>query len=149
MWFLKMRLGDVLVSDNLDSFNAELVRLLMGSKVEEGVLPPPFNVLKFVDSVDGEIAGFRKQYDRLSEIAHPNWAGTTYLFSKRGSDGTARFGKHMRGADSVTKVGLANLSVSLMVCESSYKQISDGLPEFVRVCDARADELNKEAGSDE
>jgi hypothetical protein len=93
------------------------MRLLMGSKVDTDILPPSVNVLNFVDRVDRDIPGFRHQYDRLSEIAHPNWAGTVFLFSKTESGGIANFGEHSRSADHAKKIGLPNLTVALSILE--------------------------------
>ena len=82
------------------------------------------------------IPGFRHQYDRLSEFAHPNWAGTTFLFSKIDySTGITDFGENIRGTESTRRIGLANLSVALAMFEVSYNHITDLMPDFVQLCE--------------
>jgi hypothetical protein len=115
------------------------MRLLMGSKVDTDILPPSVNVLNFVDRVDRDIPGFRHQYDRLSEIAHPNWAGTVFLFSTPDlRRGVANFGEHDRSADFARKIGLVNLTTALSILEFSYNKISELMPEFIRLCESHA-----------
>ena len=112
------------------------MRLLMGTKAPADILPPPINVLNFIDCVEKDIPGFRDQYDRLGEFAHPNWAGTTFLFSKIDySSGIADFGGNIRETESTRRMGLLNLSVALAMFEVSYNRIIDLMPDFVQICE--------------
>lgn len=136
LWYLRTKLENVIESKTLGSVHNDLVRLSMGSKTDTDILPTAINVLNFVDLVGKDIDGFRDQYDRLSEFAHPNWAGTTLLFSKRDESQTvANFGENMRGGDSARTTGVVNLAVSLQMFETSYNSITDLMPEFVSLCE--------------
>jgi hypothetical protein len=117
VWYLQKKIEMTIASGTVGNVDDDLMRLLMGSKVDTDILPPSVNVLNFVDRVDRDIPGFRHQYDRLSEIAHPNWAGTVFLFSKTESGGIANFGEHSRSADHAKKIGLPNLTVALSILE--------------------------------
>jgi hypothetical protein len=140
LWYLRTKLENVIESKTLGSIHNDLVRLSMGSKTEKDILPAAVNVLNFVDTVEKDIGGFRHQYDRLSEFAHPNWAGTTLLFSKRDESQTvANFGENMRGGDSAKATGAVNLVVSLQIFEKSYNEITDLVPAFVKLCEQQTE----------
>jgi hypothetical protein len=130
-----VKLEAAIESREATSIDTDLMRLLMGSKVDKDILPPPVNVLNFVDCVEKEVPGFRRRYDGLSEFAHPNWAGTAFLFSNREPSGIARFGEHIRGAETAQTIGLSNLSGALLIFQMSYNPIGDLIPDFVRLCE--------------
>jgi hypothetical protein len=96
LWYLRKVMEGSIETQTIGEADQRLMQLLMGSKSDTDILPEAVNVLKCVDSVDKKIPGFRHQYDRLSEFAHPNWAGTALLFSKREEGGIANFGENMR-----------------------------------------------------
>jgi hypothetical protein len=77
------------------------------------------NVLNFVDRVDKDIPGFRHQYDLLSEIAHPNWAGTVFLFSETEPGGIAKL---WRACSKRRKIGLVNLTTALSILDVQLQQ---------------------------
>ena len=113
LWYLRTKLETAIQSRTADTIDEDLMRLLMGSKADTDILPSAINVLNFVDRVEKDIPGFRHQYDRLSEFAHPNWAGTAFLFSRIDySTAIAEFGENIRGTESTRRIGLANLSVA-------------------------------------
>ena len=139
LWYLRAKLENAIQSKTLGNIRNDLTRLSMGSRVDTDILPETINVLNFVDLVGKDIEGFRHQYDRLSEFAHPNWAGTILLFSKVDeSRAVAHFGENIRGGDSARTIGAVNLAVSLQMFEVSYNSITDLTPEFVRLCEQQA-----------
>ena len=136
LWYLRARLETTVQSKTVGKIDEDLMILLMGRKADADILPSPVNVLNFVDRVERDIPGFRHQYDHLSEFAHPNWAGTTFLFSKIDhSTGTAALGENIRDTESTRRIGLANLSVALAMFEVSYNHITDLMPDFVQLCE--------------
>ena len=136
LWYLRAKLENTVQSKTLGNIRNDLTRLSMGSRVDTDILPEAINVLNFVDLVGKDIEGFRDQYDRLSEFAHPNWAGTLLLFSKVDeTKGIADFGENIRGGDSARATGAVNLAVSLQMFEVTYNSITDLMPEFVRLCE--------------
>ena len=130
----------------ISEIDQQLVKLLMGSRIDTDIFPPAENVMKFVDRVDEKIPGFRQQYDRLSEFAHPNWSGTALLFSKREEGGIANFGENMRSEENVILLGLHDLVVVLDVFQLSYDRVGELMPEFVRLCEASNVKM-KDAGA--
>jgi len=136
LWYASAKLDATLESRTVADLDIYLMRLAMGSKADRDITPEPVNVLTFVDRVDKDVQGFRQQYDRLSEFAHPNWAGTTLLYSK--SDAANRrtyFGSNIRGDESTKMIGLTNLNVALMAFDRSYKRVSDLMPAFITLCE--------------
>jgi len=136
LWYLRKVMESSIETQTIGEADQRLMQLLMGSKSDTDTLPEAINVLKCVDSVDKKIPGFRYQYDRLSEFAHPNWAGTALLFSKREEGGIANFGENMRSEETVLVGGLHNLAGALDVFEVSYNRVGELIPDFVRVCEA-------------
>ena len=135
LWYLRQVLERSIEAQTIGEADQRIMQLLMGSKVDPN-LEKAVNVLTCIDSVDRTIPGFRHQYDHLSEFAHPNWAGTVLLFSKREEGGIANFGENMRSEESVLVAGLHNLAGALDVFELSYNRVGELLPDFVRLCEA-------------
>jgi hypothetical protein len=111
----------------------------------EAVMSRPIRIGKFLDSVEKDVAGFNRQYGYLSGYAHPNWAGTVYLYSKIDKENAvADFGQNIRKHESAKVTGVGNLSVALLLFERSYNRVSDLIPDFTRLCEER---LKKAASS--
>lgn len=89
-----------------------------------------------MDTVDNEIEGFRRQYDALSEIAHPNYAGTTGIFSTIGRKNVlVSFGPNAGRTLNAKLSGMAGLSAALLIFEHCYKKMADELRAFVALCE--------------
>jgi hypothetical protein len=135
LWYLAVKLKAAVEAKELGSIDDFLVKLLMGSRTD-ATLPQAISVLTFIAYVEKNLEGFTEQYNRLSEFAHPNWAGTTLLFSKLDESKTiADFGENIRAGDSAKTTGAVNLSVSLAMFETSYNLITDLMPAFVWLCE--------------
>jgi hypothetical protein len=120
-----LKIRAAIESKSAAEIRGQLMSLLMGSRTDTPPMPQALNVLKFVDHVEQVVPGFRQRYERLSEFAHPNWAGTVLLFSKFEKLGTvAEFGEAVRSADSVKLIALGNLSGALILFEGSYDLIT-------------------------
>ena len=145
LWYLRQILERSIEAQTIGDADERIMQLLMGSKVDPN-LQKAVNVLKCIDCVDKTIPGFRHQYDNLSEFAHPNWAGTVLLFSKREDGGIANFGDNMRSEESVLVAGLHNLAVALDVFALSYNRVGELLPDFVRLCEANPQVKDDEGG---
>ncbi|HEX7285673.1 MAG TPA: gamma-glutamylcyclotransferase [Candidatus Angelobacter sp.] len=134
LWYLRTKLHTAVTTKSKDGVDDYLMKLLMGTRTIQE-LPQPMNVLNFVDRVNKDIEGFREQYDNLSEFAHPNWAGTSLLYSKSDPKNLwTDFGKNMRGLNSTRQAGASNLSVALMIFERTYNTVADLMPAFVNLC---------------
>jgi hypothetical protein len=142
LWFLCARVEAALKSGEIGDIDQCVMRLMFGNRVEPE-MEKAINVLSFVDKVDRDVPGFRKNYERLSEFAHPNWAGTALLFSRPdppnlGTD----FGTQLRPDEGTRDVGIYSLTAALEFFESRYNHLSDIMPAFVSLCEG---ELKKQA----
>lgn len=135
MWYLKEKIQYVIDSKDVGKIDDILMRLLMGSKNDLTNLDA-VNVLTFVEKIDKDVQGFSKNYESMCEYAHPNWAGTSRLYSKPNTEKIwTDFGKNVRDTKSVTVVGLINLNVSLSIFEHSYNKVGDLIPDFIKICE--------------
>lgn len=137
LWYLCAKVDDAVQFGVVGDTDAYLMKLMMGSKTDPD-MPQAINVLTFVKRVDKDIEGFCNQYDILSEFAHPNWAGTTLLYSKLDPANLWwDFGANIRAGDSTKHIGVGNLSVALMIFERSYNRITDLMPPFITLCESQ------------
>jgi len=153
LWYLCGKVEASVESAEVGDIDDYLMKMSMGMATDpptdpetgEAVMPRPIRISKFLDSVEKDIAGFNRQYGYLSEYAHPNWAGTVYLYCKFDKENaTADFGQNIRKPDGTKIIGAGNLSVALLIFERSYNRVSDLVPAFTKLCEER---LKKAAGS--
>lgn len=131
-WYLRTKIDKAIVENNLGNIDKLLMQLLAGSRVDPK-MPESVNVLTFVDYVEREILGFRKQYDEMSKYAHPNWSGTLLLFSEPDTKNIwTNFGPNLR-SEASKQVGTINLEVSLVLFEHTYTKISEAMPDFIKI----------------
>jgi hypothetical protein len=139
LWYLSEILERAVDAQALGETDRHLVKLLMGTKIDIDVLPKAENVMNLVDRVDKKITGFRKQYEQLSEFAHPNWSGTVLLFSKPEESGIAHLGENMRAEKEAIFVGLGNLASALDIFILSYNSVVAVASDFIRLCEANVE----------
>lgn len=63
----------------LDEF---LMNRLFGAKNREADWPVAVNIMTAIDKMEKLVPHYRENYDRLSEIAHPNYLGGVGIFQK-------------------------------------------------------------------
>lgn len=143
LWYLSEILERAVETQTLGEVDKHLVQLLLGTKDPHfgtDELPKAQNVLNYVDCVDKRITGFRREYERLSEFAHPNWSGTVLLFSKPEPElGVAHLGENMRAEKESRLVGLGNLASALEIFIMSYNSVAAVESDFIRLCEANVD----------
>ena len=153
LWYLCGKVEASVESAEVGDIDDYLMKMNMGMATDpptdpetgEAIMPRPIKIGKFLDSVEKDLAGFNRQYGYLSEYAHPNWAGTIYLYSKFDKEnGVADFGQNIREPDGTKITGVGNLSVALLMFERRYNHLSDLIPEFTKLCEER---LKKAASS--
>ena len=136
LWYLRNKVTAAVNAKSLGDLDTYLMWLSMGNRAWEE-LPAAINVLTFVDDVDKKVEGFRKQYDSLSEYAHPNYLGTTALYSETDKENIlVNFGPNARSAGSARTICIMNLSVALMIFEHAYNAFAELMPDFVSLCEA-------------
>jgi hypothetical protein len=136
LWYLRRKVSSAVKEGTVGDIDSYLMRLFGGSRVDQE-MPQAINVLNFVDSLEKELEGFRHQYDLLSEFAHPNWAGTTGLYSKIDQESfTVDYGANARELHGPKHIGVINLSVALGLFEHSYNDMGEDFPAFLRLCES-------------
>jgi hypothetical protein len=143
LWVLQAKLEKALKlgSVNISELGKYLARLRVGQGKGIAQLDDPkaVHVMDFIRAVEKDCEGFEHQYERLSEFAHPNWSGTTGLYSRFDHDeALAEFGRNIRGGEGTKEIGLTNLSVALLFFEHSHKRLIDLMPTFIQLCEREA-----------
>jgi hypothetical protein len=136
LWYLCAKVEAAVQTGAVGDIDEYLMRLSVGSRTDPD-MRRAIKVSAFLKCVDKDIEGFSHGYGQLCEFAHPNWAGTTLLYSKPDATtpGAYEFGSNIRGGDGAYAVGVVNLSVALLIFERSYSRLGDLMPGFVTVCE--------------
>jgi hypothetical protein len=137
VWYLLEQIERAIkdVSDPTD-LHDQMMRLSVGTKIEEENMPKAINVLTFLQKLDRKIPGFFGSYERLSEIAHPNWAGSAAIFSKRDPETLiTHFGRGLRETGYVRRLNLRCMMGSLEIFSYAYNRITDLMPDFCQACE--------------
>jgi hypothetical protein len=137
IWYLRRKLSAAVESGALENVDESVMKMLMGSKIDPN-LPQALNVMTFVRDVEKEINGFENQYGALSEIAHPNWAGTAFLYSNPDHNSQhVDFGAHLRGRATLIVTGLTNLDTALLIFNHSRLLLAELVPPFALLCESK------------
>ena len=153
LWYLCGKVEASVESAEIGDIDDYLMKMNMGMatdpptdpKTGEAIMPRPIRIGKFLDSVEKDVNGFNRQYGYLSEYAHPNWAGTVYLYCKFDREkGAADFGQNIREPDGTKVIGTGNLSVALLMFERSYNRVADLIPDFTKLCEERLKKVAKQ-----
>lgn len=139
LWFLYRKVDEVVNVGAVGDLDDAVMRLLLGTR-DDPRSPSAMNVLTMVDGIDRVIeggVGFREQYDHLSEVAHPNWAGTLGLYGKTNYKGKSTdFGPAINEAcRAQITCGPITLSVAGMVFEHSHRELGELMPALIRLCE--------------
>lgn len=138
VWYLLEQIERA-IADAQDptDLHGQMVRLFVGSKLDQnGNVPQAINVLTFLKRLDRRIPGFFNTYERLSEVAHPNWAGSAAIFSKLDPQTLiTHFAKNLRDIDYVRNLNLRCLMGSLEIFSYAYNRITDLMPDFCEACE--------------
>lgn len=135
-WYLHAKIDASLQKSEVGDLDEYLMRLAVGSRTDTE-MPSAISVLTFIDRMEKDVAGCKQQYELLSEIAHPNWAGTGLLYSKPDPENLwTDFRPYTRDAGPRI-IGVMNLSVALLSFQHSYNAISDRMSMFMDLCQGR------------
>jgi hypothetical protein len=141
LWYLSNKLERTLDTGTLGDIDGFLMSLSMGTRTwtDEG-LPQAINVLTFIRWAEKTLPGIEHGYAVLSEYAHPNYAGTTGLFSYNDHQRILTdFGPNPRMLTNTKSMCAANLSAALLVFEGAYEKVGDMIPRFVALCEKDLD----------
>lgn len=107
----------------------------MGSKDDDN-RPDPVNILTMIDRVDKEVSKFRTIYDKLSEVAHPNWHGTLGIFSNSDKEKvTTILGTNIRLGNITRGQGISALLAGIDVLVFVYDEFAKFLPQLIEICE--------------
>ena len=81
MGMFAIRIREYLQDESEDKLDQFLKSSLLGSK-DDSTEIEAINILTFINRVDKENPGLRKMFNDLSEMAHPNWAGTLASYGR-------------------------------------------------------------------
>jgi hypothetical protein len=129
--FLERTLGTA-INSGLDKEQIlKINKLLINSKIWEEI-EDPIHINNMLREVEKIIPGFfEKNYAALSEMAHPNWAGTFGAFGEfEKSKYLSLFRKGGRSPDNTRKKILGNLAASLRLAKYYYEVIGEDLEAF-------------------
>lgn len=147
LWYLCAKVSDAVDSGQLGDIDDYLMRMIVGVATDppidantgEPITPRPIRIGTFLNCVEKELVGFNLQYGYLSEYAHPNWAGTVYLYSQHNEGkATTDFGANIRATETTKLIGVTNLSVALRMFDSSCSQLAELIPAFTELCEQRS-----------
>lgn len=149
LWYLYRKVENAVSSGSLGDIDTYLIRLTCGTSTLAVAsvprpLPRPVRIRKFLEAVERDIEGFSHQYGVLSDYAHPNWAGTTFIYTETDrKTAIATLGKNLSREYGKT-TGIRTLSVALAMFEHSYNGLSDLSAQFVQLCEE--DIVSREVG---
>jgi hypothetical protein len=137
VYYLMKLIESSIESGIVADLTEKIVRLQVGFKNNFAAdMPEAINVLTMIKKVDKDFPGFLRSYEDMSEIAHPNWAGSAAVFSQ--SDASTlitHFRRGIRDTESSLNLGLLCLTGSLEIFFFAYNRLGDLTPAFVEVCE--------------
>jgi hypothetical protein len=107
--------------------------MLMGHRGVEG-MPEAVGISTHLARLETmmEGAGVLEMYAELSEIAHPNWMGVNYLFSRiDGENLTTWFGRNPSDRHGLSTSTAIKLKLCLLIFEHAYQRISELIPVYL------------------
>jgi len=134
LWFLGDSVESAVRSESSEQLAARVKRLVHGSRTTPEA-PLAITVLNCVDAVDKKLEGVRQAYDMLSELAHPNWAGSLHLYGRPNLEAReCVFGPSADAAELRLR-NAALLSGTCLLAESSRQMIADQISALVALCE--------------
>lgn len=134
-WYAMELILDRNSGKRINDFDEFSMRLLMGHKTWEE-MPDPVNIMTQIDKADKTVSGLRANYDRLSELTHPNYMGTSFMFSQIDRNKIlTNFSRYPRNKNKFVKSVLASHNGSLAMLKHSYNRITDYLPKLISICE--------------
>lgn len=134
--YLRVKLDNTVKSRVLADVDDCLMRLAMGIRAEPDDSLQAISVLTFVQCADKQFRGLLRQYEILSEYAHPNWAGSGLLYSNTDKAKVwTVFGTNVRDLLATKMIGVRALGMTLELLERSYNGVADLMPAFIELCE--------------
>jgi hypothetical protein len=135
LFYVNRKVKKTIEDQDISALDETLMKALTGSKNNPD-MRDPINIMTMVDRVEKEIPGFRDVYDNLSELSHPNWAGTLGTYTKINKEMLwVDFGKNIRLKDTTQRHITFTLCTGLKLVVHIYDEFAELLPQLVTVCE--------------
>lgn len=143
LFYLHKRLSEVVKDRKVGDFVKIFTRIAIGGKEEMAPIDlgggniEALNILTAIDKVDGKFKGIRKEYNFLSDFAHPNLNGVLISFSYvNNEESCIEFSNDVLCKQlDLSKPSLDLLSICLGIFIVYEKKIDELLPKFKEICD--------------
>lgn len=137
LWHLNTQIRATITSRDIGKLEALLKHVVFGERVPgtpEELLA--LNVLTTLKHVEKTVPGTLRYYQELCEYSHPNYLGTTGLYSApHKNTGVVELGSNIRGANSHNEICATALSATMRMFHPVYAAIGDSLPALVELCE--------------
>lgn len=135
LFYVNRKSKKAILDNDLGHLDEYTMKVLMGSK-DDDTKPDPVNILTMINHVDKEVPKFRAIYDKLSEVAHPNWHGTLGIFSSNDYEKlTTSLGTNVRLENITRGQGISALLAGVEVLVFVYDEFAEFLPELIEICE--------------
>lgn len=137
IWYL-MELLQKEVREGLSgNAHKKIVQLLLGQRLEpETNLPVSINILTIIDHADRKLPGLRKNYDRLSEFAHPNWSGALGAYGDRDDETHITWFRPTKASLEYPKrIGLSLMVLTMQMIEDAYNEVLEAALAYAKLED--------------
>ena len=119
------RIREYLQDESEEKLDRFLKSSLLGSK-DKSTNIEAINIMTFIDKVDKENPGFRKMFDELSEMAHPNWAGTLASYGRFNSE-TITLHVEKKSMQPPAIFGLLPLTLAIDLFTEKYNESAESV----------------------
>lgn len=135
LFYVNRKSKKAILDNDLAHLDEYTMKVLTGSKDDES-RPDPVNILTMIDRVDKEVPKFRAIYDKLSEVAHPNWHGTLGIYSNPNKETPiTNLGTNIRLENTTRGQGVSALVAGLEVLGFIYNEFAEFLPQLIEICE--------------
>lgn len=140
-YLVKKRVLQTVESENIDHIDDFIMNSSFGGKTEDSPLTCP-HIMKAVNHTNKKYEKYREMYAWLSEFVHPNWMGTTGLYSKINEfdgvfEGKVSFGKNINSKK--PKYILAPFMTGLIILQITFSDFSKAIDNFIRIAEDEID----------
>ncbi len=146
LFCLHERLGKVVETEQVGDIEKFINQMGLGGRFEpleiDGEEIEALNVLSAIDKLDKIFKGVRKEYDFLSEYAHPNCHGTLMFFSQLKEEENCielSFDALSQKIEKPHEHMLRTLSLCIVMFIFFERKINKLMPEFNEICNKERD----------
>lgn len=120
---------------DFDRFHRKTMRILLGSN-DPTAKHKPIHVNDMVEIAAKLHPVFKLAYDQLSEIAHPNHAGTLRSYSRADREKVwTEFGAYMHDMRAEERSALIGVLAMIETARDAYRRIDLALPAVATLCE--------------